>query len=108
MRFKLDENLSPSLAHIFNAAGHEAHAIVEQSLGGRPDEAVIDVCARETRVLVTLDLDFANIRRYPVLGVAVGVRFRYTLKSSATLATLHPGLLCPHSWKYHDAILGIA
>lgn len=65
MKFKLDENLSPSLAAIFAAAGHDAHSIVQQSLGGEPDHRVIDVCSREGRALVTLDLDFSNIHAYP-------------------------------------------
>jgi predicted nuclease of predicted toxin-antitoxin system len=65
VKFKLDENLSPSLSALFGAAGHDAHSIVEQALGGQPDELVIDVCRREHRVLVTLDLDFSNILAYP-------------------------------------------
>ena len=65
MKFKLDENLSPSLAAGFAAAGHDAHSVVQQSLGGQPDAIVIDVCRHEQRVLVTLDLDFANILAYP-------------------------------------------
>jgi predicted nuclease of predicted toxin-antitoxin system len=65
MRFKLDENLSPLLAALFTAAGHEAHSVIEEGLGGKPDERVIDVCRRESRALVTLDLDFANIKAYP-------------------------------------------
>jgi hypothetical protein len=32
MRFKLDENLSPLLAALFSAAGHEAHSVTEQAL----------------------------------------------------------------------------
>lgn len=56
MKFKLDENLSPSLAAVFAAAGHDAHSVVEQALGGQPDERVIDVCRRERRMLITLDL----------------------------------------------------
>jgi predicted nuclease of predicted toxin-antitoxin system len=65
LKFKLDENLSPALAGVFSVAGHEAHSILEQSLGGKSDAAVIEVCARESRALVTLDLDFANIQQYP-------------------------------------------
>ena len=70
MKFKLDENSSPALSGIFAAAGHDAHSIVEQSLGGQSDERVIDICAREGRALVTLDLDFANIRQYPPANYA--------------------------------------
>lgn len=65
MKFKLDENLSPSLSAEFVAAGHDAHSVVEQQLGGETDRKVIDVCSTEHRVLVTLDLDFANILDYP-------------------------------------------
>jgi predicted nuclease of predicted toxin-antitoxin system len=65
VKFKLDENLSPSLGLIFEAAGHDAHSIVQQALGGQPDDRVLDVCNREQRALVTLDLDFSNILTYP-------------------------------------------
>lgn len=65
MKFKLDENLSPSLAELFTAAGHHAHSVVQQALGGHPDARVIEVCSREQRALVTLDLDFSNILAYP-------------------------------------------
>jgi predicted nuclease of predicted toxin-antitoxin system len=65
VRFKLDENLSPTLAAEFLATGHEAHSVLEQALGGASDPRVIEVCRLEDRALVTLDLDFANIQRYP-------------------------------------------
>ncbi len=65
MKFKLDENLSPSLAKLFAAAGHEAHSVAEEALNGKPDERVIEVCAGEQRALITFDLDFSNIRAYP-------------------------------------------
>jgi predicted nuclease of predicted toxin-antitoxin system len=65
MRFKLDENLSPSLAALFASSGHEAHSVIQQALGGKPDERVIEVCHREDRVLITFDLDFSNIQAYP-------------------------------------------
>jgi predicted nuclease of predicted toxin-antitoxin system len=65
VKFKLDENLSPTLAAQFVSAGHEAHSVLEQVLGGANDPSLIEVCQREGRALVTLDLDFANIQRYP-------------------------------------------
>lgn len=65
MKFKLDENLSPTLAKHFESSGHEAHSVVAQSLGGQSDERVIEVCLREQRTLITLDLDFSNIQAYP-------------------------------------------
>jgi predicted nuclease of predicted toxin-antitoxin system len=65
VKFKLDENLSPSLLAMFVDAGHDAHSVVQQSLGGQSDERVIDVCRHENRALITLDLDFSNILAYP-------------------------------------------
>jgi len=65
VKFKLDENLSPTLASEFISAGHEAHSALEQALGGSVDPRLIEVCRLEGRALVTLDLDFANIHRYP-------------------------------------------
>jgi predicted nuclease of predicted toxin-antitoxin system len=65
VKFKLDENLSERLAKLFTVEGHDAHSVVAQALGGQPDERVIDVCAGESRALVTLDLDFSNIHAYP-------------------------------------------
>jgi predicted nuclease of predicted toxin-antitoxin system len=65
VRLKLDENLSPTLAALFAAEGHEAHSVVEQALEGKPDEKVIDVCRSERRALITLDLGFSNILAHP-------------------------------------------
>jgi predicted nuclease of predicted toxin-antitoxin system len=65
VRFKLDENLSPSLVTFFTDAKHDAHSFIDQALSGKSDERVIEVCRREQRALVTFDLDFSNILRYP-------------------------------------------
>jgi predicted nuclease of predicted toxin-antitoxin system len=74
MKFKLDENLSPSLSSLLVVSGHDAHSVTQQALGGQPDHRVIEVCRREGRALITLDLDFANIQAYPptaYLGIIV-------------------------------------
>jgi predicted nuclease of predicted toxin-antitoxin system len=63
VRFKLDENLSPTLAEQFLATGHKVHSVLEQALGGASDPRVIEVCRTEDRALITLDLGFANIQR---------------------------------------------
>jgi predicted nuclease of predicted toxin-antitoxin system len=65
VRFKTDENLPEESAVVLRAAGHDAHTVREQTLGGHPDDDVATVCKRELRALVTLDLDFADIRSYP-------------------------------------------
>ncbi len=65
MRFKIDENLPLEIAESLHRAGHDALMVTEQGLGGVADERVGAVCQNEDRILVTLDLDFANIYAYP-------------------------------------------
>lgn len=65
MRFKTDENLPLEAAGLLRQAGRDAATILEQQMGGDPDENVASACRREDRVLVTLDLDFADLRTYP-------------------------------------------
>jgi len=65
MKFKIDENLPVEIAEVFQLAGHDAITVVDQNLSGEDDAVVIDICSREERTLVTLDLDFADIRNYP-------------------------------------------
>jgi len=65
MRFKLDENLPVEATHLLRAAGHDTSSVVDQRLEGATDEALDQICRDEGRVLVTLDLDFSDIRGYP-------------------------------------------
>ncbi len=74
MRFKLDENFGARTQQLFRTSGHEARTVVEQDLQGSSDQDLFTACAREQRCLVTLDLDFANVLRFPpdqVGGIAV-------------------------------------
>jgi len=65
VKFKLDENL-PELVHTaLVGLGHDTHTVAEEQLAGATDAAVIRASTAEGRVLVTLDLDFADIRAYP-------------------------------------------
>ena len=65
MRFKLDENLSPTIAGLLTEAGHDTATVAEQGLAGAEDPDIALVCLDEGRILLTLDLDFANVRAYP-------------------------------------------
>jgi hypothetical protein len=65
VRFKLDENLSRSVAELFRAAGHDVATVREQQLHGAPDEDVFDASVREGRALVTLDRDLGQVLRFP-------------------------------------------
>ena len=65
MKIKLDENLPYALLSELIAIGHEVDTCEQEGLGGASDPTVFTKCVQEIRLLVTLDLDFANIRSYP-------------------------------------------
>jgi len=65
LRFKLDENVPGEVAVLLRSLGHDARTALEQQLGGCPDERLLRACTDEARILVTLDLDFGDIRAYP-------------------------------------------
>jgi predicted nuclease of predicted toxin-antitoxin system len=65
MKFKIDENLHADHAALLAQHGHDALTVHDQGLTGRDDAHVAQVCQLEQRALVTLDLDFADIRIYP-------------------------------------------
>ena len=65
MRFKADENLPVEVVDLLRQHGHDAMSVGDQQLSGHPDVDVAQVCRAERRALVTLDLDFSNIRAYP-------------------------------------------
>ena len=65
MKFKLDENLPAEAAALIRAASHDARSVFDEQLVGAPDERIAQACAQEQRILITLDLDFADIRTYP-------------------------------------------
>jgi predicted nuclease of predicted toxin-antitoxin system len=74
MRLKLDENLGVRTRQLFRDAGHEVKTVLEQGLGGTSDQHLYEVCRDEKMGLVTLDLDFADVLRFPPdtsAGIAV-------------------------------------
>ena len=65
MRVKLDENLPVQFKRLFTESGHEADTVLDENLGGATDAEIAAACLAEHRVLLTQDLDFADIRAYP-------------------------------------------
>jgi len=64
-RFKVDENLPREAQALLLNAGHDAQTVHDERLVGNPDTTILQVCLDEDRVLITLDLDFSDIRQYP-------------------------------------------
>ena len=64
MRFKLDENLPIRAVEVLRATGHDAVHLLDQIAAGADDGTVAGLVRAENRALITLDLDFADIRSY--------------------------------------------
>jgi predicted nuclease of predicted toxin-antitoxin system len=65
MKIKIGENLPVEAAELLGRHGHDALMAIEQNLGGRSDFEVAAVLRKEGRLLITLDLDFSDVRLYP-------------------------------------------
>jgi predicted nuclease of predicted toxin-antitoxin system len=65
LKFKLDENMPADFAALLQEHGHEAADVVQEGLGGEDDPPVLAAAVSEDRILLTFDLDFADIRQYP-------------------------------------------
>jgi predicted nuclease of predicted toxin-antitoxin system len=65
MKFKIDENLPVELAGFLSEANHDVATVHTEQLSGVSDLDLINHCRAEMRTLITLDLDFSDIRTYP-------------------------------------------
>jgi len=65
MLFKVDENLPREAVECLRARAHDALSVPDQGLAGADDGRLEAVVRAERRVLLTLDLGFADIRRHP-------------------------------------------
>lgn len=65
LRIKLDENLPRRIETALRGLGHDVETAISEGLSGAPDPDVLSACVAEGRILVTLDLDFSDIREYP-------------------------------------------
>lgn len=74
MKFKLDENFGTRTRQIFRTQGHDVMTVRDENLQGCADQRLYEVCQTEQRCLVTLDLDFSDVLRFPprdVNGIVV-------------------------------------
>lgn len=65
MRFKLDENADPRWRTPLEEAGHHVSTVLEQHLQGSDDSIVAQTCKDRGLCLITVDLGFAQILKYP-------------------------------------------
>ena len=65
MKLKIDENLPVEAAEILREVGFDAESVWDEGLSGAEDQSIANRLRSESRSLLTLDLDFANIQAYP-------------------------------------------
>ena len=88
MKFKTDENMPFETADDLRQAGHDAMTVADQKLAGQPDFRVADVCRAEGRSILTLDLDFSDIRVYPPGDYAGIIVLRPSVQSTTNIRRL--------------------
>jgi predicted nuclease of predicted toxin-antitoxin system len=64
MKIKLDENLPFSLAILLRSLGHDVHTAQDKGLTGHSDREIWEVAQKESRFLITQDLDFSDLRQF--------------------------------------------
>jgi predicted nuclease of predicted toxin-antitoxin system len=62
---ELDENLSQSHTDFLKAAGYAADRVTDEGLSGADDAVIWHRVVADGRFFITLDLDFADVRRFP-------------------------------------------
>jgi predicted nuclease of predicted toxin-antitoxin system len=85
VRFKLDENFGTRTQQLFRAAGHDVETVRDESLQGLSDQSLYEICCAEGRCLVTLDLDFSDVTRFPPSQAAGIVVIRVPRNPSLSL-----------------------
>ena len=65
MRFLLDANLPRSLLAAMLALGHDVEFVRDIGLGDAADDEIAARARSNSAVIVTRDLDFADVRHYP-------------------------------------------
>jgi predicted nuclease of predicted toxin-antitoxin system len=82
VRLKLDENLSRHLREVLFNLQHDVTTAAEEGLLSQPDNAVAAAAKDGSRMLLTLDIEFGDLRKYPP-GTHPGVVLFSTQELSA-------------------------
>jgi predicted nuclease of predicted toxin-antitoxin system len=88
MKFKADENLPIEVRDDLRSAGHDALTVGDQQMAGQADIQIAVVCRAEARAVLTLDLDFSDIRVYPPADYAGIIVLRPAVQSIPSVRRL--------------------
>jgi len=61
VRFLVDANVSPDVARLLAAAGHDAVAVRDLQLQDAPDDQILDWALGDDRVITSHDTDFGTL-----------------------------------------------
>lgn len=64
MKIKLDENLPFRLVAPLKDLGHDARTVHEERLIGHHGREIWEAAQKESRFLITQDLDFSDVRKF--------------------------------------------
>lgn len=87
MRFLVDANLPTNVSERLRAGGHDV-LDVRRSVPPLRDEQIYAQARAEQRVILTRDLDFGNLLRYPPAGTAGIVVLRVSEMTAAEIVEL--------------------
>jgi predicted nuclease of predicted toxin-antitoxin system len=65
VKIKLDECMARRVISALAASGHDVATAQQEGLAGSEDTVVLNHAVRESRLLITLDRDLADVRHYP-------------------------------------------
>lgn len=110
MLFKLDEHLPLEIQELLTNHQHDTDTVADEGLSGSIDPELAQTCQREDRALLTLDLDFSDIRAYPPEDYPGIIVFRPAIQSitallrltTRVLVLLNQEPLAGHLWIVED------
>ena len=93
MKLKIDENLPAACTGVLRNHGFEADTVFDEGLAGAEDSLIASRSLAASRVLLTLDLDFANIKAYPPAQHAGIIVLRPKRQSQPMILALMPRIV---------------
>lgn len=78
MKFLIDAQLPPALAHLINSLGYEAVHVEEVNILLSTDQAIWSYAVANAQIIITKDEDFKNLlllassQKTPVIWVRIG------------------------------------
>ena len=78
MKFLLDADMPKSTADIIRSFGYDVEDVRDIGLGGAKDKEIIEHALKNERIIVTRDIDFGEVLRYPKHPGAIIFRLPYT------------------------------